>query len=67
MDPRESTDPSRHGCMICKAPQPYTVEQFSNGNTGWRCRACGNIVRLISGCYSELYGLTLLITMPGNP
>jgi hypothetical protein len=46
-----------HGCMECKAQRPYTVEQFPNGNTGWRCVMCGKIVRLIPGNYSAIYGL----------
>ena len=57
MDSVEVTDQPRHGCMECKARQPYTVEEFPNGNTGWRCGVCGKILRLIPGNYSELYGL----------
>jgi hypothetical protein len=40
-----------HGCMECKAPRSYTVEHFTNGNTGWRCTVCGKILRLIPGKY----------------
>ena len=53
----ESTEPPTCGCMACKAQQPYAIEHFPNGNTGWRCRVCGQIARLIPGNYSELYGL----------
>jgi hypothetical protein len=53
----ETIEPLTYGCMECKAQQPYTVEQFQNGNTGWRCTVCGKIARLIPGHYSEFYGL----------
>jgi hypothetical protein len=43
------TDPPTHGCMTCKGQQPYTVEDFPTGNTGWRCRTCGHILHLIPG------------------
>jgi hypothetical protein len=43
--------------MECKARQPYTIEHFTNGNTGWRCAVCGKILRLIPGKYSESSGL----------
>ena len=56
MDP-ETPEPPRHGCMECKAPRPYTVEEFPTGNTGWRCTVCGKILRLIPGNYSARYGL----------
>jgi hypothetical protein len=54
METPEPLDEPRHGCMECKAQQPYTVEQFPNGNTGWRCRVCGKILRLIPGRYTAL-------------
>jgi hypothetical protein len=57
MDSNEVTDQPRAGCMECKAQQPYTVEEFPNGNTGWRCVMCGKILRLIPGNYTERYGL----------
>ena len=57
MERSEPPDHPRHGCMECKAQQPYAVEQFPNGNTGWRCLVCGKILRLIPGKYSELSGL----------
>jgi hypothetical protein len=44
---------SRHGCMECHAHQPYTVEHFANGNTGWRCVGCGHILNLIPGQYTS--------------
>ena len=31
------------------APRSYTVEHFTNGNTGWRCTVCGKILRLMPG------------------
>jgi ribosomal protein L37AE/L43A len=40
-----------HGCMTCHAQQPYTVERFANGNTGWRCVVCGHLLTLIPGTY----------------
>jgi hypothetical protein len=43
--------------MECKHQQFYTVEQFINGNTGWRCTVCGKILRLIPGKYREPAGL----------
>jgi ribosomal protein L37AE/L43A len=45
-----------HGCMQCKARQPYTVEALVNGNTIWRCRACAHVVNLIPGTYSTPEG-----------
>jgi len=39
--------------MECKRQQPYTVEPFDNGNTGWRCTVCGKILRLIPGQYGD--------------
>jgi hypothetical protein len=39
--------------MECKRPQPYTVERFTNGNTGWRCVVCGQILRLLPGTYVQ--------------
>jgi hypothetical protein len=41
-----------HGCMTCHARQPYTVEPFANGNTGWRCVVCSHILKLIPGTYT---------------
>lgn len=38
-----------HGCRECHAPQPYTVEDFPNGPTGWRCVVCGHILPLRAG------------------
>jgi hypothetical protein len=53
MDHLESPNlPDTAGCMLCKAPRPYTIEPFANGNTGWRCTVCGTILRLIPGRYS---------------
>jgi hypothetical protein len=49
----ETSAPSTHGCMECKRQQPYTVEPFDNGNTGWRCMVCGKILRLIPGHYGD--------------
>ena len=46
------TDPSTQGCLECKAQRTYTIEHFTNGNTGWRCMVCGKILRLIPGKYS---------------
>jgi hypothetical protein len=43
--------------MECKGPRPYTIEHFTNGNTGWRCVVCGKILRLIPGKYREHDGL----------
>jgi hypothetical protein len=40
-----------HGCMERKAPRSYTVERFANGNTGWRCVVCGQILWLMPGRY----------------
>ena len=57
MESSEPPDHPRQGCMECKAQQPYTVQEFPNGNTGWRCTVCGKIARLIPGNYSEIYGL----------
>jgi hypothetical protein len=54
----ETPEPPTHGCMECKAQQPYTVEHFAHGNTGRRCTVCGHILRLIPGKYSEISGLT---------
>jgi hypothetical protein len=48
-----ATEPPTHGCMECHAQQPYTIEHFANGNTGWRCQACGHILRLIPGKYGD--------------
>jgi hypothetical protein len=56
METTEPLEHPRHGCMECKAQQPYTVEEFPNGNTGLRCRVCGKILRLIPGKYTERYG-----------
>jgi len=42
-------EPPTHGCMECKAKRPYTVEHFTNSNTGWRCAVCGKILNLIPG------------------
>jgi hypothetical protein len=56
MESLEPPDRPRHGCMECKAQQYYTIEQFPNGNTGWRCTACGKMLRLIPGKYSPLSG-----------
>ena len=39
--------------MECHAHQPYTVEHFANGNTGWRCVGCGHILNLIPGQYTS--------------
>ena len=47
------TDRPRHGCMECHAQQPYTVERFPNGNTGWRCVVCGHILNLLPGTYTS--------------
>jgi hypothetical protein len=59
MESIEPPDRPRYGCMECKHKQCYTVEQFRNGNTGWRCMVCGKILRLIPGKYSEPSGLGL--------
>ena len=56
-DAGNTTDPPTHGCMGCKCQQPYSIEEFPNGNTGWRCMVCGKIVRLIPGKYREPDGL----------
>jgi hypothetical protein len=50
----ETPDHPTHGCMECKRQQPYTVEHFTNGNTGWRCTVCGKILRLLPGKYSAI-------------
>ena len=50
---RNTTEPLTHGCMECKAQRPYTVEHFTNGNTGWRCMVCGKILNLIPGRYTS--------------
>ena len=55
MESIEPHDRPRHGCMECKAQRWYTIEQFRNGNTGWRCTVCGKILNLIPGRYSEPY------------
>jgi hypothetical protein len=52
-DTGTAADPLTHGCMLCKAQRPYTVEHFANGNTGWRCVVCGSISRLIPGKYTR--------------
>ena len=57
MESIEPPDRPRYGCMECKHQQCYTVEQFRNGNTGWRCTVCGKILRLIPGKYREPSGL----------
>ena len=57
MTPSETSDRPVHGCMECKGPRPYTIEHFTNGNTGWRCVVCGKILRLIPGKYREHDGL----------
>ena len=57
MESSEPPDRPRYGCMECKHQQCYTVEQFRNGNTGWRCMVCGKILRLIPGKYREPAGL----------
>ena len=41
------------GCMTCKGPRPYTVEPRPNGNTTWRCTACGQVLRLVPGKYTN--------------
>jgi hypothetical protein len=51
IDASESGAQPTHGCMECKAPRSYTVEPFANGNTGWRCVACGQILCLLPGKY----------------
>ena len=51
-----AADTPLHGCMPCKARQPYTVEALPNGNTIWRCRACAHVVNLIPGTYSTPEG-----------
>jgi hypothetical protein len=48
-----TTAPDTWGYMDCKARQPYTVEPFPNGNTGWRCTVCGHILRLMPGKYTS--------------
>ena len=45
-------DPPRAGCMECKAPRPYTVKPWPNGNTTWHCTVCGKVLRLVPGRYS---------------
>jgi hypothetical protein len=52
MEPSESLDAPRQGCMECKAPQPYTVKAWPNGNTTWHCTVCGKVSRLIPGRYT---------------
>jgi hypothetical protein len=54
--PSAGGEQSTHGCMECKAQRPYTVEQFPNGNTGWRCVVCGKMLRLIPGKYTSTVG-----------
>jgi len=48
--PDDATAPLT-GCMTCKAPRSYTVEPWPNGNTTWRCTACGQVLRLVPGKY----------------
>jgi len=50
-------DPPLHGCMACKARQPYTVAALSNGNTVWRCVVCNTVVNLIPGASIATEGL----------
>jgi len=45
-----------HGCMQCKARQPYTISTLSNKNTLWRCAVCNYVVNLIPGNYSAALG-----------
>ena len=45
------TERATHGCMQCKARQPYMVEELRNRNTLWRCAVCGHVVNLIPGGY----------------
>jgi len=45
-----------HGCMQCKARQPYTISTLSNKNTMWRCAVCNYVVNLIPGTYSTPEG-----------
>jgi transposase-like protein len=47
------TGPLTQGCLECKAQRTYTIEHFTNGNTGWRCTVCGKILRLIPGKYTS--------------
>jgi hypothetical protein len=44
----ESAARPTQGCRECHAQQPYTVEDFSNGSTGWRCVVCGHILPLMA-------------------
>ena len=57
MDSIEPATPLLHGCMQCKAQQPYTVERLPNRNTVWRCAVCRYVVNLVPGTYSAPEGL----------
>ncbi len=48
------TERPTHGCMECRAQQPYTVEVLPNRNTLWRCVVCSHVVNLIPGTYSAM-------------
>ena len=51
-----ASEPPTHGCMQCKAQQPYTISILSNKNTMWRCAVCNYVVNLIPGNYSAALG-----------
>jgi hypothetical protein len=51
-----ATTPPTHGCMERKAQRPFTVAQFPNGNTGWRCVVCGKMLRLLPGKSTSTVG-----------
>ena len=46
-------EPPLEGCMECKAPRPYTVKAWPNGNTTWHCTVCSKVLRLVPGTYSD--------------
>ena len=47
----ESPAPPRLAVWPARASGRIPVEHFANGNTGWRCTVCGQILRLIPGRY----------------
>ncbi len=51
METVHTTPQAAQGCMTCKGQHPYTVEEDPNGNTGWRCQDCGDLLRLLPGRY----------------
>jgi hypothetical protein len=60
--PTESSTAVTQRCVQCKTRRPLSVHQFANGNTGWRCVVCEQIVCLIPGTYLDDEARAWLVT-----